>query len=157
MLGRFYVTHEALDFLRQAVHAATDDTPSAGEREQTEDVVEYLRCLLLHAPFSDTLRATPAWRGSFDVEAWRDEKYEKRLSTYRYPASRTFATVVEPERKALIENRIKTFGEHPSGLGKFTRTMFARDLRRTLISVPPPEALASARQAALVDRSYPLT
>ena len=112
---------------------------------------------MLPAPFTDALRSMPDWQGSFDVEAWREEKYEKPLSTYRYPASRTFATVVEPERKALIENRIKTFGEHPSGLGKFTRTMFARDLRRTLISVPPPEALAGARQVALVDRSYPLT
>ena len=147
MLGRFYVTHDALDFLRQAVHAATADT-----REQTEDVVEYLRCLLLHCPFSDTLKATPAWQGSFDVETWRDEKYEKSLSAYRYPASRTFATAVEPERKALIENRLRTFGEHASGLGKFTRTMFARDLRRTLISVPPPEIFAGARQLGLADR-----
>jgi hypothetical protein len=39
---------------------------------------------------------------------------------------------VEPEKKALIENRLATFGEHPAGLGKFTRTMFARDLRRIL-------------------------
>lgn len=37
---------------------------------------------------------------------------------------------VSPERKALIETRIATFGEHPSGLGKFTRSMFAHDLRR---------------------------
>ncbi len=147
MLGRFYVTHDALDFLRQAVHAAT-----AGTREQTEDVVEYLRCLLLHSPFIETLRETPAWKGGFDVEAWREEKYQKPLSAFRYPATRTFATAVEPERKALIENRLRTFGEHPSGLGKFTRTMFARDLRRTLISLPPPEMLAGARQVALTDR-----
>jgi hypothetical protein len=152
MLGRFYVTHDALDFLRQAVHAATDDALSAGVREQTNDVVEYLRCLLLHSPFSDTLSSTPAWKGSFDVEAWRDEKYEKPLSAYRYPATRTFATAVEPDRKALIENRIRTFGEHPSGLGKFTRTMFARDLRRTLISVPPAGMLTGPRQVVLTDR-----
>jgi hypothetical protein len=45
-----------------------------------------------------------------------------------------FHTTVEPERKELIESRIRTFGEHPAGLGKFTRTMFAKDLRRTLLS-----------------------
>jgi hypothetical protein len=53
---------------------------------------------------------------------------------------------VEPEKKALIENRIATFGEHPAGLGKFTRTMFARDLRRTLVAPGSrAETLASAQ------------
>jgi hypothetical protein len=33
----------------------------------------------------------------------------------------------------VIANRLRTFGEHPSGLGKFTRTMFARELRRSLV------------------------
>jgi hypothetical protein len=28
--------------------------------------------------------------------------------------------------------KVGAFGEHASGLGKFTRTMFARDLRRTV-------------------------
>jgi hypothetical protein len=32
----------------------------------------------------------------------------------------------------VILNRIETFGEHAAGLGKFTRTMFAKDLRRKL-------------------------
>ncbi|MEK7830775.1 MAG: hypothetical protein AAB401_06805, partial [Acidobacteriota bacterium] len=45
----------------------------------------------------------------------------------------TFATKVEADKRALIENRLATFGEHPSGLGKFTRTLFAQDLRRTMI------------------------
>jgi hypothetical protein len=45
---------------------------------------------------------------------------------------------VEPERRKLIEAKVKTFGDHPSGLGKFTRTMFARDLRRTIIPVEQP-------------------
>jgi hypothetical protein len=27
--------------------------------------------------------------------------------------------------------KVATFGEHPAGLGKFTRSMFARDLRRS--------------------------
>jgi hypothetical protein len=134
MLGRFYVTHDALDFLRQAVAVATGETTNTVPAEQTDDVIEYLRCLLLHAPFAESLQATPVWRGNFDIESWRNEKYQKPLSDYRYQESRAFETAVEVERKTLIENRIRTFGEHPSGLGKFTRTMFARDLRRTLIS-----------------------
>lgn len=134
MLGRFYVTHDALDFLRQAVASATGETLNTVPLEQADDVIEYLRCLLLYAPFADSLQATPVWHGNFDIESWRNEKYQKPLSDYRYQESRAFETAVEPERRTLIENRIRTFGEHPSGLGKFTRTMFARDLRRTLIS-----------------------
>jgi AcrR family transcriptional regulator len=144
MLGRFYVTHDALEFLRQALSATTDETLNSGQREEVDEVVEYLRCLLLHAPFGDSLNATPVWRGNFDIETWRKEKYLEPLSTYRYPETVHFATVVEPERKALIENRIRTFGEHPSGLGKFTRTMFARELRRTLVSAPRAEELGGA-------------
>ena len=45
-----------------------------------------------------------------------------------------FRTLSDPDRRALIETKLATFGEHPSGLGKFTRSMFARDLRRVLIS-----------------------
>jgi hypothetical protein len=51
------------------------------------------------------------------------------LATY----SQALPTTVEPSRRALIETKVATFGEHPSGLGKFTRTMFAQDLRRTLL------------------------
>jgi hypothetical protein len=106
--------------------------------------VQYLRCVLLHCPFAQTLEAAPAWESRFDVEAWSEDKYSRPLETYRYPERKMFATLVEPEKKALIENRIRTFGEHPSGLGKFTRTMFARQLRRTIFSAPPPVGLDGA-------------
>ena len=36
------------------------------------------------------------------------------------------------DTRALILTKVATFGEHPSGLGKFTRTLFARDLRRSV-------------------------
>ncbi|MBS1788252.1 MAG: hypothetical protein JST85_11040 [Acidobacteria bacterium] len=45
----------------------------------------------------------------------------------------TFAAKVEADKCAFIESRVATFGEHPSGLGKFTRTMFAQDLRHAVI------------------------
>ncbi len=31
---------------------------------------------------------------------------------------------------------VTIFGEHPAGLGKFTRTLFAHDLRRSLVTHP---------------------
>gem|GEM_PF-6551323 len=40
-----------------------------------------------------------------------------------------------PDKKALILTRVNTFVEHPSGMGKFTRAIFARDLRRSLAPV----------------------
>jgi hypothetical protein len=46
--------------------------------------------------------------------------------------------MVDPRNRALIEAKLATFGEHPAGLGKFTRTIFARQLRRAL--VPRSEA-----------------
>jgi radical SAM superfamily enzyme YgiQ (UPF0313 family) len=133
MLGRFYATSEALDFLREVLLSQE----GAAHREQVHAVIEYLRCVLLHCPFEQTLESAPAWESAYDVEAWVEGKYSQPLSAYRYPESKTFHTLVEPEKKALIENRIRTFGEHPSGLGKFTRTMFARQLRRTMFAAAP--------------------
>jgi hypothetical protein len=43
---------------------------------------------------------------------------------------------ISPETQAKITTRVSTFGEHPAGLGKFTRTMFAQDLRRTVANKP---------------------
>jgi hypothetical protein len=87
---------------------------------------------MLSAPFSASLNATPQWTTPYDVGAWCCDGYIKDLTSYPYPTPQTFTTTVSPDQRALIESRIDTFGEHPSGLGKFTRTMFARDLRRTL-------------------------
>ena len=83
--------------------------------------------------------ATPRWRTSYDLEAWRREGYTRNLAAYRFAEPRDFATLVEPERRLLIASRIATFGEHPAGLGKFTRTLFANDLRRTLVEAIPAD------------------
>jgi hypothetical protein len=45
---------------------------------------------------------------------------------------------VDPRKRSVIETRVTTFGEHAAGLGKFTRTMFARDLRRDIQRVEAP-------------------
>jgi hypothetical protein len=102
--------------------------------------MDYLRSVLLHAPFARTLQDTPTWTTSYDVVAWREDRYEQPLERYRLPDAKEVVTSIDPSRKAVIMSRIATFGEHPAGLGKFTRTMFAHDLRRTLPRLEPHRA-----------------
>lgn len=129
MLGRFYVTREAVEFVRLAI--AESLGPSRND-VALDAVSRYLESVLLAAPFTASLRETPVWSTSYDVEAWRDGGYAQPLERYGWDEPRTFATTMDPEKKAQLLIRVKTFGEHPQGLGKFTRTMFARDLRRAV-------------------------
>ena len=55
---------------------------------------------------------------------------------YKYDEEQAFTASVGPEVRSPIETKVETFGEHPAGLGKFTRTLFARDLRRGLTETP---------------------
>ena len=135
MLGRFYLTQEAIDFLESCTAQALCKSGAGSELEKLRAVMGYLRCVLLHAPFGETLAAAPRWTTPYDVEGWFSEGCVRDLECHRFPELQTFTTTVEPARKALIESRIATFGEHPAGLGKFTRTVFARDLRRTAVCV----------------------
>ncbi len=137
MLGRFYATTEALDFLEAGIADALGESFTEAKQALLLTVTSYLRSMLIHVPFIETLNATPRWTTSFDIETWHCEGHVQSLDHYQYLTPQTFATTIDPGRKALIENRIATFGEHPAGLGKFTRTMFARDLRRELVSETP--------------------
>lgn len=134
MIGRFYVLHEALAFLEAGIAAAQAESAGSPRAELLTTVIDYMRSVMLHVPFAQCLATHPRWSSGFDVEAWRDEGYTKDLEAYRYDESRCFDTQVEADRRKMLETRLSMFGEHPSGLGKFTRTMFARDLRRTLVS-----------------------
>ncbi len=140
MLGRFYVTLESLDFLETGILDLLASRGQQTSRTELDAVIDYLRAVLLHVPFREALNVYPEWPTSFDVEAWAAEGYSKPLADYAFAEPRVFATTIAPERKASIETRIATYGEHASGLGKFTRTMFARDLRRTLVRVAQPES-----------------
>lgn len=137
MLGRFYLTQEAIEFLETVIASALDDAMLRSAPATLRAVMDYLRCILLHYPFADSLAADPQWTTSFDVEAWREDGYAKSPEEYEYERPRAFATTVAPDKRAMIESRVATFGEHPSGLGKFTRTMFAQDLRRSIIRLDP--------------------
>ena len=140
MLGRFYATQEALDFLEAGVASLLPESSSGMQLDLLRTVISYLRCIILNAPFHTSLATAPLWTTSYDVDTWRLDGYTRHLSTYRYPMSQDFATLVEPEQKDLIKSRVATFGEHASGLGKFTRTMFAQDLRRKLVRRDIPHA-----------------
>jgi len=143
MLGRFYAAAEALDFLRDALAMATGQKLDEAGLEQMEAVMAYLRSVMLYAPFSESLNAAPAWTSAYDIEAWSAENYSRPLAAYHLGETRRFPTMVDEKRKAVIENRIRTFGEHPAGLGKFTRTMFARDFRRVVL--PAAAAAVASR------------
>ena len=130
MIGRFFVVAEALELLQAAILSLMDESDSNANPEALANIADYLRAVLLTAPFSLSLNQTPGFQLVYDVELWRTEGYRKSLESYKIAENHEFFAVVEPQLKALLESRIKTFGEHPSGLGRFTRTMFARDLRR---------------------------
>lgn len=136
MIGRFLVTSEALDFLYRGIAGAL----GAGDRRRIagdtplDAVIGYLGSVMLSSPFAESLAETPSWTTSYDVEAWRADGYERDLEEFRLEEPITFETKIDDERRVAIERRVETFGDHPSGLGKFTRTMFATDLRRDVVA-----------------------
>lgn len=139
MIGRFLTTHEALDFLETAIAAKLG---GSGVGDGLASVIGYLRCVMLSSPFSKSLSEAPLWETDYDVEAWCEGGYANELEAYRFDVPRAFETTVVPERRVAIEQRIDTFGDHPAGLGKFTRTMFANDLRRSVTPAGEISALA---------------
>lgn len=129
MLGRFFVAQDAIDFLEEGIVGCLEGQ----EAPALAAVMDYLRVVTLHVPFRDTILESPEWTTAYDVEEWLVDDCTRPLETYHFPSRVTLVTAVDAERQAVILDRIETFGEHPSGLGKFTRTMFARDLRRSLV------------------------
>ncbi len=134
MMGRFTVIHEALDFLQSGVADLIDAQDDHRKSAMLDDIITYYRCIMLHVPFKQSLSETPSWRPTYNILKWRRDRYAKPLDSYRYRRRRGFSTSIDPRTKSMIESRIETFGEHPTGLGRFTRTLFAKDLRRKVVS-----------------------
>ena len=130
MIGRFIVVTEALDFLGRTIADLIGDDAEA--QEQLTNIIDYYRSVMLHVPFAKTLEDEPVWQTVYDIEAWAAEDFAKPLVDYKYDAPRAIPTRVDPRTKSVLTQRLNTFGEHPSGLGRFTRTMFARDFRRQI-------------------------
>ncbi|MFM7296164.1 MAG: hypothetical protein ACKO4Q_02955, partial [Planctomycetota bacterium] len=104
---------------------------------------DHLRGVVLHVPFAATTAETCRWSTQFDVERWAEQGYARPLADFRLPERVTVSAECAPEAKALILTKVGTFGEHASGLGKFTRTLFARDLRRRLVRERAADAVSA--------------
>lgn len=129
MLGRFYRTDDCVTFLEAVVEDTLDaDAPA----DQRDAVFGYLRAVLLGVPFRQSLLARVSWTTAFDVRGWARDGYAQRLAAYALPSSTVFTGAAPDDVRDEVIAKVDTFGEHPAGLGKFTRTMFARSLRRVL-------------------------
>ena len=144
MLGRFYATHESLAFLRIGIESALAARGKGFEPRELVSVFDYLGNVVLHVPFAATTEERRVWRSEYDVERWAEASYARPLADFRLPGAREFVAECSPTVHALIQTKVGTFGEHASGLGKFTRTMFARDLRRRILSSGAESGAASA-------------
>lgn len=131
MTGRFIILKDSLEFLQSTVTELLDDA-GAGTNSigMMDSIFEFYNCVMLHVPFSETLASTPDWKTDYDVIGWREAGYNADLGAHRFASSKNFSTKIEPRIIDTLTSRIETFGEHASGLGRFTRTMFATDFRR---------------------------
>ncbi|HYC79134.1 MAG TPA: radical SAM protein [Planctomycetota bacterium] len=145
MIGRFFTAADTLAFLERGVRAALSGSGADVSEDEIAAAFDYLRVTQLHAPFAETLAATPRYEARFDVARWYADGAKRPLREYAFDAPRVFRAETPPERRAMIRTRLETFGEHPQGMGKFTRTLFARDLRRTLTEEPSPAILGTTR------------
>lgn len=143
MLGRFYATSSSLEFLEAGIARALAARGAAYDPEQLGAVFDYLRAVALHVPFAETTADPAIWESRYDVEAWARDQYAAPLDEYRFDTRRALRAEASESTRALILAKVGTFGEHPAGLGKFTRTMFARDLRRTLVREGASESVAA--------------
>jgi radical SAM superfamily enzyme YgiQ (UPF0313 family) len=130
MLGRFHIMYDSINFLESCIASLLEGS----KRTLIKAVTDYLKIIMLHVPFERTLEENPHLTTAYNIEGWRTDGYVKSLEAYCFSDARTFSTFIEDNRKSMIKHKVKTFGEHPAGLGKFTRTMFSHDLRRNLIS-----------------------
>jgi len=135
MIGRFMVTDEALDFLHLGIsrQLASVDADDEETQNALTAVMDYLRAVMLSSPFTESLAASPDWTTEFDVEGWKARGYTTDLVEHRFETALTFETTLLEDRRVALERRVETFGDHAAGLGKFTRTMFATDLRRSVL------------------------
>lgn len=131
MLGRFFVTQDSLSFLHQVIDNTLEEANPDHNSLELKGVIEYLRVVLLHSPFNRTLTEEFSLESSYNFDLWVSEKYSRQLKDYTINNC-TMLAFVENEKRTMIENKVMTFGDHPSGLGKITRTMFARDFRRSV-------------------------
>lgn len=133
MLGRFYHLQDALQFLRDGIASLIASRGQNLETAELNAVHAYVSGLSLHVPFAESLDRAVEIVLDYDVASWSAAGYSQPLSRYRLPQPLRFQARASEQVRATLLSRVATFGEHPAGLGKFTRTMFARELRRQLL------------------------
>ena len=133
MIGRFFTAEDALAFLESVVRREVGAAGQGATETEITAVFDHLRAAQLYSPFASTLAAEPRIDAPYDVPAWLAAVDRRPLRDYAFAETKSFRGVVPPERRAIIETRLRTFGENPQGMGKFTRTMFARELRRNMV------------------------
>ena len=145
MIGRFILLKEALAFLQEM---AGELLQEAGEeaRGMLDAIFGYYEAVMLHVPFEQTLNHLPTWVTGYDVVGWREAGCPPDLGRFRLKRKRRLKAAVDPSVKETLLSRIRTFGEHPAGLGRFTRTMFATDFRRVIPRIE--RARQAMRQSA---------
>jgi hypothetical protein len=89
MLGRFYATMPALEFLHRGIVTAVTQRGLAFDSEQLDTVMSYLRAVILHVPFADTMAKHVQWTSRHDLPQWAENRFAKPLHEYRLDTSRT--------------------------------------------------------------------
>jgi radical SAM superfamily enzyme YgiQ (UPF0313 family) len=145
MMGRFWVTENSVNFLEAAIRSMLSET---AEPDELTAVASYLRTVLLRVPFGETMRRRDVFITNYDIEAWRNGLEGGRLADFRVPSPISWQTGMDPDIQEALERRLATFGEHPATMGKFTRTVFAKDLRRTLLGVSADTGAAESDAVA---------
>ena len=143
MMARFYLTRESAEFIGLAISEALGEQMNSTAREELAAVIEYLQTVLLRAPFRETMAQTEALTSRYDVEAWRSSHDAHPLSAFKAAEPIAWQTSMDPEWRAIFEQRLAMFGESPSTMGKFTRTVFANQLRKTLVRADAPKSIES--------------
>jgi hypothetical protein len=136
MKGRFYITQDSVNFLEMVIANALQGHITASDREELAAIAGYLRTVLLHVPFREAMRRSEIFTSPYDVAAWSANRDGQPLATFREPQPVAWRTHMNPKIRDVFEHRLATFGEHPSTIGKFARTVFAKDLRLTLERLP---------------------
>ena len=148
MSARFYHVGDAIALLEDALSRELRRKGNGSRNAHVTAVGEYLRHVMLDAPFERSLPSTPSWTTRYDVDSWRRDGYANRLIHYFGPEPVTYRAHVTSAQQTLIASRVETFGEHPSGLGKFTRTLFSHDFRRQVENCITPHSRAEDRHAS---------
>ncbi|MBS1239702.1 MAG: cobalamin B12-binding protein [Proteobacteria bacterium] len=144
MIGRFMKTRSCIAFLKTVIRELAQERGSKLDLDELDAVMGFLDAVMLQVPFREEMEEPRYWTSHYDVAAWAEQGDPLPLGAFRHERPIEFVGRVRDDRRKVILNKVETFGEHASGLGKFTRTMFARDLRRTLVAVGREQSAQAA-------------